>query len=319
MSTQLDRRTQGKLSRLRAYLIVFPIALLPIAGIPSSAAGGLLSDSQSSTSAATNNFSEFRSLFSHASEHQQFDDGSTADMKAEADVENKITQFTKVFEVGGPSVVASVDVSGGAVAAFAAASGVLIFDMALEQQSPLPPGIRTPFDLPLPYTFGARLVADAVAPAGVTNPVVGASAFIDGELGPPALQQTVVRFVLDAGIATQGQRRFPIDAPLDMKLGDVFTVSLAAMAVVSGGLEPGKYEAGALADPQFAFDQTRFDALAAADGFPTFPLDQYFTFVFSPDLQVGGTPAAVPEPSTIALLLCGVAVIAGRLGTRRAS
>jgi len=65
----------------------------------------------------------------------------------------------------------------------------------------------------------------------------------------------------------------------------------------------------ALADPVFSFDQTAFDAFAAAKGFPALPLDQFFTLEFSPglsDLGAGNSGGTVPEPATPCLLSVGL-------------
>jgi hypothetical protein len=64
-------------------------------------------------------------------------------------------------------------------------------------------------------------------------------------------------------------------------------------------------------DPVIGFDQTRFDVLAAAQGVPSVPLDQFFAFDASPQFNLlpaipSGSPAAVAEPSALALLLAGL-------------
>jgi hypothetical protein len=53
----------------------------------------------------------------------------------------------------------------------------------------------------------------------------------------------------------------------------------------------------AFVDPLITFDQQGFDALAAARGVPSVPLDKFFTIDFSPGVdQLPPFPAAIPEP-----------------------
>jgi hypothetical protein len=66
--------------------------------------------------------------------------------------------------------------------------------------------------------------------------------------------------------------------------------------------------ARAVADPVLSFDQAAFDAMAAAQGFPTFNLADHFRFELSPLLFTGLEPpptSGVPSPSTIVLTSLG--------------
>src|SRR5262249_13935606 len=91
----------------------------------------------------------------------------------------------------------------------------------------------------------------------------------------------------------------------------------------SGGCCAGdSLRSSARADPIFAFDQAAFDEQATASGFPTFPLDQFFSFEFSPDLF--DLPSLVPvprqpvaEPASVLLLAAGFLLL-GRLSWRKA-
>ena len=79
--------------------------------------------------------------------------------------------------------------------------------------------------------------------------------------------------------------------------------------------------ARAVADPVLSFDQAAFDAMAAAQGFPTFNLADHFRFEFSPLLSTQGPepppPSGVPGPSTIVLTSLGAGGLVLLHGLRR--
>ena len=60
------------------------------------------------------------------------------------------------------------------------------------------------------------------------------------------------------------------------------------------------------ADPMFAFDQEAFDAISAEQGLPSFRLDDYYEFQFSPNMtgpsEPGPNPLPVSKPGTLSLL-----------------
>lgn len=78
----------------------------------------------------------------------------------------------------------------------------------------------------------------------------------------------------------------------------------------------------AFADPDFAFDQVAFDALSAAQGLPSFHLDEFFAFEFPPNMQAlpgpgpepgpgpGPEPGPAPVPAPPAWLLVGLGLAA---------
>lgn len=82
-------------------------------------------------------------------------------------------------------------------------------------------------------------------------------------------------------------------------------VSVSAFAGEEiSGLEPdAAASALAFADPVLSFNQAGFDTIAAANGFPTFTLTDFYRFEFSP---------FIPEPSSLALLLLAGALLTGR-------
>jgi hypothetical protein len=69
----------------------------------------------------------------------------------------------------------------------------------------------------------------------------------------------------------------------------------------------------AFVDPLITFDQQSFDALAAARGVPSVPLDEFFRIDFSPGLDRLPPFGAVPEPSTWVLLIAGGGLIGLRM------
>jgi hypothetical protein len=66
----------------------------------------------------------------------------------------------------------------------------------------------------------------------------------------------------------------------------------------------------ARADPAFIFDQEEFDAMSAANGLPSFRLEDYFALEFSPNLVEA--PAVVPEPPGLVLAALGTLGLLGR-------
>ncbi len=89
-------------------------------------------------------------------------------------------------------------------------------------------------------------------------------------------------------------------------LDQIATIKLSAnaTAVDNYGIGPARPTSSqALADPLFVFDQATFDATMGPN---TFPLTDYFSFEYSPGAEL------VPEPSSIALGLAGVAGLAFR-------
>jgi hypothetical protein len=97
---------------------------------------------------------------------------------------------------------------------------------------------------------------------------------------------------------------------------DMFAGAGADLAIAPNA-GPWVSDAVATLDPSFSFDQAAFDVEAAQMGLPTFPLDQYFSFQFSPGLDElgappvdGGTPGTtIPEPPTFALVVPGLILL----------
>jgi hypothetical protein len=98
-------------------------------------------------------------------------------------------------------------------------------------------------------------------------------------------------------------------------LTDEIQVKLDAYAEADTASTFGHLNASALVtvDPTFEFDQAAFDAEAAQFGFQTFPLDQYFSFEFSPGLDQLG----VPEPPSLVLMGFATAATAVLIRRRR--
>lgn len=115
---------------------------------------------------------------------------------------------------------------------------------------------------------------------------------------------TVDGYILNAA---GGKKELPVNTPWVgyFTAGNEYTVVETA-ACYAGNTYPGgpvvsSPECQAQGDPLFTFDQAAFDAQMGAN---TFPLSQYFSFQYSPNLT---TPT--PEPSSLALLLGGLLVI----------
>jgi len=98
-----------------------------------------------------------------------------------------------------------------------------------------------------------------------------------------------------------------------VNVGRTMFVRLSSGCTGRSGLV-GSFSCTALADPTFAFDQETFDATNDALGLPSFRLEDYYTFEFSPNLIL--SVGAVPEPSSIVLLFTGLAMLMSAFARR---
>jgi hypothetical protein len=83
--------------------------------------------------------------------------------------------------------------------------------------------------------------------------------------------------------------------PIDLYTGSEYGVQVAAACYAAGS----SASCSAWVDPFFAFDQAAFDQQMGND---TFALNEYYQFVFSPNVPV-------PEPETYALMLAGLGLV----------
>jgi hypothetical protein len=205
-----------------------------------------------------------------------------------------------------PQALAHVDASSGTsdpnvsdVSFLAGTSAFLTYQIRIAQSRPSP----LVFQPPLPITATIHGEANVMGDLGAN--------------GATASAQVVASLLFHGGGAIGGgtTSASQVDPHGQFTHTFAFTVTLSnaptlldsiASATTSARtpIRGGNMEAMALADPTFSFDQAAFDQYAAAHGFQTFNLDNYYGFEFSPGI--------VPEPGTLALLLAGIALCALR-------
>lgn len=190
----------------------------------------------------------------------------------------------------------------------------LLYDVFLGDEQQLPLAWRfSPFSVPI--------AADAV----------GFTTAFDGVAGVELRVEYVSRFTGSAnvffdggGFSTTGTvipQVFHVEAFLTPQftfLGVEMGVSAEATLDLAPNGGPWRSFARATLDPSFSFDQAAFDAEAAQLGLPTFPLDQYYSFQFSPGLaELGAQP--VSEPPSFALVVTGLILLIAAAGFGRRS
>jgi hypothetical protein len=90
------------------------------------------------------------------------------------------------------------------------------------------------------------------------------------------------------------------DSAMPVNLYANYTYSVQVYALCEATvIGTGTSVCSAMVDPFIGFDQATFDAQMGPN---TFALDQYYQFVFSPNLPV-------PEPETYALMLAGLGLV----------
>ena len=106
-------------------------------------------------------------------------------------------------------------------------------------------------------------------------------------------------------VGSSGRQDLPQNTPLSVQVpvGSAYVAHEEAGCSAGGGNTPFTPSCLAVADPSFEFDQDAFDAEMGSN---TFPLSEYYSFEYSPNLTA---TIATPEPPTLSLLLGGFFVI----------
>jgi hypothetical protein len=191
----------------------------------------------------------------------------------------------------------------GGLTATAGAGGRFVYDVEITSVQPVDPTNPIPIFFTVSYAGQARL--DGTVQGGST----GSARVAFAQLGGGTL--------FDEGVSVSASRRF--DQFSGMQQFSVFPGASGALpgyrVFVTAGVSlqvggNGSVQGEAIADPSFAFDQVAFDQYMAAVGLPTFALDEYWTFTYSP----GYYP--VPEPARLGLASLALCVLVG-LRSRR--
>jgi hypothetical protein len=193
----------------------------------------------------------------------------------------------------------------------AAGSAQLEFFALIKQTQPFPLSLFGPPTF-VPITISGLLRADAsgsgssIASVDVTE---GPFVSLGGEY---VARSNDVNIRLDI---SNNFRTMSFSVNRDFTFGDLLRTTIFADSAGTGSPFSGgsDFDGDATADPTFSFDQSAFDAYAAQQGFPTFPLDQYLEFEFSPDLYGLG----VPEPSSALLMLAASVPLGAFVAARR--
>jgi len=191
----------------------------------------------------------------------------------------------------------------------------LLYDVSLSNMRELPLAWRfSPFSVPF--------AADAP----------GAQTAVNGVAAVELRVEYVSRFTGSANVffdegglsTTATSQVFHVEAFLTPQF-TFLGVEMSASAEATLNLAPngGPWVSSAMAslDPSFSFDQAAFDVEAAQMGLPTFPLDQYYSFQFSPGLaELGAQPVSgIPEPPSFALVVPGLILLIAAAGFGRRS
>jgi hypothetical protein len=120
------------------------------------------------------------------------------------------------------------------------------------------------------------------------------------------------RWNASGGVGAGGDSQFDLNADLNLYPGQVYSVQARARCGAEAGQTTNVLSSAcqAMVDPVFIFDQATFDAEMGAN---TFPLDEYFSLQYSPNMDI----SSIPEPSTLLLTGFGIAVLAPCLRRRR--
>ncbi len=193
----------------------------------------------------------------------------------------------------------------------AAGSGQLQFFAQIKQTQPFPLSRFGPPTF-VPITISGLLRADASGSGSsiaIVDITEGPYVPLDGEY---VARSNDVNLRLDI---SNNFKTMPFSVNRDFTFGDLLGTTIFADSAGTGSPFSGgsDFEGDATADPTFSFDQSAFDAYAAQQGFPTFPLDQYLEFEFSPNLYGLG----VPEPSSALLMLSASGVLGAFVAVRR--
>jgi hypothetical protein len=122
------------------------------------------------------------------------------------------------------------------------------------------------------------------------------------------------------GFGADDSDRFEsFDRKFSLRTTDLLGVS--SQAACQGAISTDRFSAGhflchAFSDPVFTLDQAAFDAESAALGLPTFSLNDFFTLVYSPNLEL---TTAIPEPPAAFSLLAGLLALLAPAGVKRRS
>jgi hypothetical protein len=190
------------------------------------------------------------------------------------------------------NVVANPEHAIGSTVGRADASATLDYSVALDPLLPTPLGAAlADVAIPVIVTFHLKTEGRGVA-----------SGSILGSDGSP-----IGGVSLASGLAPNFRSAGDETSPVEIGIGSGIAFSVELFAEADAETPDGSsYHAEATVDPIFSFDQPAFDALAASDGFPTFPLDQYFGFEFSPGLLDLGAPTSAAEPGPLLPLSAGL-------------
>jgi PEP-CTERM motif len=195
--------------------------------------------------------------------------------------------------------------------------GKLEFQMTIESTRPLPP-----LSLPAPaIPFRVTPSMEVHAKTETYDPGVATlgSAAASAEIYD-VQNHFSTGFSDSAEVTVRGEGSKSINPTLHLEAyeGDTVDYTANTLVILGGTNRPcwdastktyyacGSLGAAASAtvDPLFEFDQSAFDALM---GPATYPLSDYYKFVFSPNIPI----AAVPEPSTMLLTGSGLIALAG--------